>query len=121
MTLRIVSESEHVQVIEIDGDLDCVGAYDLGCAVREGLAHGRRRIRLDLTRVTAADPDGAEGLRRCMADVVAADGELSILGISRAAFSALATIESIRPRSGRRPAVISGPPAPDVLPPTPAT
>lgn len=104
MTVRIVSETEHSQVIEIDGDLDCVGAYDLGHAVRAALGQGRRRIRLDLTRVYATDADGAEGLRRCMADVVAADGELSVLGISRAAFSALSTIESIRPRSGRRPA-----------------
>lgn len=104
MTVRIVSETAHCEVIEIDGDLDCVSAFDLGCAVRTALAQGRRRIRLDLTRVTATDPDGAEGLRRCMTDVVAADGELSVLGISRAALAALSSIESIRPRSGRRPA-----------------
>lgn len=97
MSLRIVADGDR-QILEIDGDLDCVTSYDLHRAVDGALGQGHRSLQVDLTRVRAIDVDGAQALRQCMAQVVDAGGELSISGISRAALAGLAIIEAGRPR-----------------------
>ncbi|GAB2867177.1 STAS domain-containing protein [Nocardioides pacificus] len=94
-SLSIVPDAGR-QVIEIDGDLDCVTSYDLHRAVSAALSQGQRRIWLDLTRVRTIDVDGAQALHRCTDQVLAAGGELSFSGISRAALAGLATIEHRR-------------------------
>ena len=79
--------------IEVDGSLDVVAAYDLRRRVDLSLQQGSRVIRLDLTRVTSADLDGVQGLRRCCDAAVAAGVVLSLTGCSRPLRADLAAVE----------------------------
>lgn len=79
--------------IVVDGSLDVVAAYDLQCCVDAALRQRARFVGLDLTRVTHADLDGAEGLRRCCAAAVASGVALTLTGCSRPLRADLAVLE----------------------------
>ena len=79
--------------IEVDGSLDVVSAYDLRCSLESALGQGARVVGLDLTRVTEADFDGVQGLRRCCDAAVAAGVVLTMTGCSRPLRTHLAALE----------------------------
>jgi anti-anti-sigma regulatory factor len=87
--------------IEVDGSLDVVSAYDLRCSLESALRQGARVVGLDLTRVTEADFDGVQGLRRCCDAAVAAGVVLTMTGCSRPLRADLTALErrAARPRS----------------------
>lgn len=88
--------------IEVDGRLDVVSAYDLRCSLDSALREGARSVGLDLTRVTEADLDGVQGLRRCCDDAVAAGVVLTMTGCSRPLRADLAALERRTLRERRR-------------------
>lgn len=88
--------------IEVDGRLDVVSAYDLRCSLDSALRQGARVVGLDLTRVTEADLDGVQGLRRCCDDAVAAGVVLTMTGCSRPLRADLAALERRTLRERRR-------------------
>ncbi len=52
-------------VVEVDGVLDAVGAYDLCRSIDEAVGAQVREVVLDLTHVVAVDVDGLAALERC--------------------------------------------------------
>jgi anti-anti-sigma regulatory factor len=90
--------------IEVDGSLDVVSAYDLRCSLDSALRQGAHVVGLDLTRVTDADLDGVQGLRRCCEDAVAAGVVLTMTGCSRPLRADLAALErrTLRERTRSR-------------------
>jgi anti-anti-sigma factor len=89
-----VRASSTLLIIEVDGDLDAVGGYDLTRSVDLALRDGRRRICLDLSRVVSMDDAGFGRLRQCAHDAVAAGAELSVRGCSRPALQAIRTFDT---------------------------
>ena len=53
--------SSTLLTIEVDGDLDAVGGYDLFRSVDLALHDGRGRISIDLSRVLSMDAAGVGG------------------------------------------------------------
>ena len=84
--------------IEVDGDLDVVAAYDLRRRLDHALRQGVDFVGLDLTRVTSADHDGVQALRRCCDAAVAAGVVLALTGCSRPLRSDLAAWEGTASR-----------------------
>ena len=80
-------------VIEVDGDLDVVGGYDLSRSVDLALQAGCRRVSLDLSRVLSMDAAGVRRLRQCAQHAIAAEAVLSLEGCSRPALQALRRLE----------------------------
>jgi anti-anti-sigma factor len=81
--------SSTLLIIEVDGDLDAVGGYDLSRSVDLALHDGRRRISIDLSRVLSMDAAGVSRLRQCVRHAVAAGAELSLGACSRPALQSL--------------------------------
>lgn len=68
--------------IEVEGELDAVGGYDLHRAFAQALAEGARHVVFDLSRVTALDEDGIHALETCSAEAVQAGAVLIWMGSS---------------------------------------
>jgi anti-anti-sigma regulatory factor len=88
-----VRASSTLVVIEVDGDLDAVGGYDLTRSVDLALRDGRRRISIDLSRVLMMDAVGVGRLRQCAQRAVAAGAVLSLGACSRPAVQALRDLD----------------------------
>jgi anti-anti-sigma factor len=80
-------------VIEVDGDLDVVGGYDLSRSVELALRDGRRRIAIDLSRVLSMDAAGVSRLRQCAQRAVRVGAVSSLEACSRPALQALRKLE----------------------------
>ncbi|SFB09393.1 STAS domain-containing protein [Nocardioides alpinus] len=92
------SASSGVTSIEVDGTLDVVAAYDLQCCFDVALRQGSHFVGIDLTRVTSADVDGVQGLKRCCDAAVASGIVLALTGCSRPFRADLADVEVGSPR-----------------------
>lgn len=100
---HITSSAESgVTSIEVDGSLDVVAAYDLRRRLDTALQQGSHFVGIDLTRVTSADVDGVQGLRRCCDAAVAAGIVLALTGCSRPFRADLAAVETHSSRGRRR-------------------
>ena len=67
-----IHDLERVRVIEIEGELDLIGGYDLRNAFAAALRNSSGAVALDLSSVTAVDDRGLASLEWCSAQAVEA-------------------------------------------------
>lgn len=73
---------ERTRVIEVAGELDLIGGYDLRRALDAALAATTDPVTLDLSSVTAIDDQGLESLEWCSARAIEARRVLTWSGCS---------------------------------------
>lgn len=99
---RIVLHELHESVlIEVDGALDAVGAYDLRRVLVAALQGAPGDIVLDLSRVTFADDHGVSTLSWCSEQALAAGRTLSWSSCSQALTRDLRTVVAARQAAAR--------------------
>lgn len=81
--------SPAITTIEVDGNLDVVGAYDLHRSLAAAIRDGAQRVSLDLSRVATIDDAGVRGLLRCCDTAIATGATLTLSGCSRPSIEAL--------------------------------
>lgn len=79
----MVRHLEHTCVIEVVGELDLIGGYDLGRAFISALHGTAGTVTLDLSSVTALDDQGLASLEWCSARAVLAGRALLWVGCSQ--------------------------------------
>lgn len=88
-------------VIEVDGDLDAVGAHDLRKVLCATLRGAPGDIVLDLSRVTSADDHGVSTLSWCSERAIAAGRTLTWSSCSQALTRDLRTVVAARQAATR--------------------
>ena len=96
-----VRHVERTCVIEVEGELDLVGGYDLRAAFTAALRGASGVVTLDLSNVTAADDHGAASLEWCSAQAIEASRVLTWIACSQPLVRDLRARLATRPR-GRR-------------------
>ena len=77
-----VRDLEHTCVIEVEGELDLIGGYDLRTAFTAALRSLSGAVALDLSSVTALDDRGLASLEWCSGQAVEAGRVLTWIACS---------------------------------------
>lgn len=96
-----VRDLEHTCVIEVEGELDLIGGYDLRTAFTAALRSSSGAVALDLSSVTAVDDRGLASLEWCSVQAVDARRVLTWTACSHPFIRDLTARHAARPHAVR--------------------